>query len=277
MNEFSNKTITKLAMEIDVLSKDNKDIIQLCETIIHKILENMATLKKFVLQNGFQSENEEIHFFKHLKPLILSKLIYYNSIYKIETKMPFGGMEVIKTYLNNEILKLKIFSDNNLDFCKYYRTNSTYLDHKYFVRGRYDIKLTLDTFFFEVDHSFSTSYDYKVAKIISNDLIKVYLENKLSNISSNSIMNIPNTLGWTASKAGLIELIYALHAQGTFDNGNADIKKIAILFENVFNIDLGNFYHTFLELKSSKINRTKFLDSLRDALIRKMDEEDEVQ
>lgn len=277
MNEFSNKTITKLAMEIDVLSKDNKDIIQLCETIIHKILENMATLKKFVLQNGFQSENEEIHFFKHLKPLILSKLIYYNSIYKIETKMPFGGMEVIKTYLNNEILKLKIFSDNNLDFCKYYRTNSTYLDHKYFVRGRYDIKLTLDTFFFEVDHSFSTSYDYKVAKIISNDLIKVYLENKLSNISSNSIMNIPNTLGWTASKAGLIELIYALHAQGTFDNGNADIKKIAILFENVFNIDLGNFYHTFLELKSGKINRTKFLDSLRDALIRKMDEEDEVQ
>ncbi|SFS44754.1 RteC domain-containing protein [Sphingobacterium wenxiniae] len=188
MNEFSNKTITKLAMEIDVLSKDNKDIIQLCETIIHKILENMATLKKFVLQNGFQSENEEIHFFKHLKPLILSKLIYYNSIYKIKTKMPFGGMEVIKTYLNNEILKLKIFSDNNLDFCKYYRTNSTYLDHKYFVRGRYDIKLTLDTFFFEVDHSFSTSYDYKVAKIISNDLIKVYLENKLSNISSNSIM-----------------------------------------------------------------------------------------
>lgn len=277
MNEFSNKTITKLALEIDVLSKDNKDIIQLCETIIHKILENMATLKKFVLQNGFQSENEEIHFFKHLKPLILSKLIYYNSIYKIETKMPFGGMEVIKTYLNNEILKLKIFSDNNLDFCKYYRTNSTYLDHKYFVRGRYDIKLTLDTIFFEVDHSFSTSYDYKVAKIISNDLIKVYLENKLSNISSNSIMNIPNTLGWTASKAGLIELIYALHAQGTFDNGNADIKKIAILFENVFNIDLGNFYHTFLELKSRKINRTKFLDSLRDALIRKMDEEDEVQ
>ncbi|MCO5241112.1 MAG: RteC domain-containing protein [Chitinophagaceae bacterium] len=31
-----------------------------------------------------------------------------------------------------------------------------------------------------------------------------------------------------------------------------------------------------MELKSRKINRTKFLDSLRDTLIRKMDEEDEV-
>lgn len=74
----------------------------------------------------------------------------------------------------------------------------------------------------------------------------------------------------------MIELIYALHSQGVFDNGNADIKVIAKTFERIFNIDLGDFYHTFMELKSRKINRTKFLDSLCDALIKKMDEEDEI-
>ncbi|SEM92029.1 RteC protein, partial [Chryseobacterium taichungense] len=31
----------------------------------------------------------------------------------------------------------------------------------------------LDTFYFEADHRFSTSHDYKVAKIIANDLIQV--------------------------------------------------------------------------------------------------------
>lgn len=36
-----------------------------------------------------------------------------------------------------------------------------------------------------------------------------------------------------------------------------------------FHIDLGDFYHTFLELKSRKINRTKFLDILKETLIRK--------
>lgn len=36
-------------------------------------------------------------------------------------------------------LRLKMFFDNNLDFYKYYRTNITYMDDKYFIRGNYDI------------------------------------------------------------------------------------------------------------------------------------------
>ena len=81
-------------------------------------------------------------------------------------------------------------------------------------------------------------------------------------------------LNWTGSKTALTELIYALHSQGIFNSGNADIKPIVKVFESTFNIYLGDFYHTFLELKSRKINRTKFLDSLKETLIRKMDEQD---
>ena len=54
-----------------------------------------------------------------------------------------------------------------------------------------------------------------------------------------------------------------------------ELLDIAKTFENMFNIDLGDFYHSYLELKGRKINRTKFLDSLRDALIKRMDEQDE--
>lgn len=71
-------------------------------------------------------------------------------------------------------------------------------------------------------------------------------------------------------------MIYSPNSQGVLDNKRADIKVIAKTFEQAFNVDLGDFYHTFMELKSRKINRTKFLDSLRDALIRKMDEQDEM-
>lgn len=175
--------------------------------------------------------------------------------------------------------KLKRFFDNNLDFYRYYRTNSTYLDHKYFIRGKYDIKLSLDTYFFESDHSFSTSHDYKAAKILANDLIQVYLEdqlfNKNINTSARNHLSVPSPLNWTSSKTALIELIYALHSHATFNNGLVDIKVIAKTFEEVFNIELGDFYHTYLELKSRKVNRTKFLDALKENLIRKMDEQDE--
>ena len=60
-----------------------------------------------------------------------------------------------------------------------------------------------------------------------------------------------------------------MYKRQVFNNGNTDIKLIAKAFEDAFNIELGDFYHTFMELKARKINRTKFLDSLCEALIKK--------
>ncbi len=98
-------------------------------------------------------------------------------------------------------------------FYSYYRTDSTHLDHTYFVRGKYDIKLGLDTFYFETDRSFSTSHDYKVAKIIANDLIEEYLSDQLIKTAIGDSQTGPAILNWTGSKSALTELIYALHSQ----------------------------------------------------------------
>ncbi|AZA97616.1 MULTISPECIES: RteC domain-containing protein [Chryseobacterium group] len=275
MEKFYNETLHKLETEINELEIEADYSIQRIEAVIDVILKCLSEVKKYVLNRGFKSINEEIHFFKCQKPAIVSKLIYYNAIYKIETKKPYGA-KPIRKYLNDELKKLKRYFDNNLEFYKYYRTSNSFIDDKLFVRGRYDIKLSLDTFYFEADRNFSTSHDYKVAKIIANDRIQVYLEDQLHNTAYRDKSTELPKLNWTGSKTALIELIYALHSQGVFDNGNADIKVIAKTFERIFNIDLGDFYHTFMELKSRKINRTKFLDSLCDALIKKMDEKEEM-
>lgn len=274
MEGFYNKTLSKLEMAIKELEIDANNPLQQIETIISKIVSCLSEVKKYVLKEGFKDLEEEVYFFKYQKPVIVAKLIYYNTIYKIEAKKPFGGKQVMEACLNEKLVKLKRFSDGNIEFLKYYWTNSTYLDHKYFVRGQHDIKLSLDTIFFETDHRFSTSHDYKVAKIIANDRLQIYLEEQLNSNTKIEEGSESSPLNWTGSKTALTELIYALYSQGVF--GNADIKVIAKTFENTFNISLGDFYHTFMELKSRKINRTKFLDSLRDTLIRKMDEEDEV-
>ena len=42
-------------------------------------------------------------------------------------------------------------------------------------------------------------------------------------------------------------------------------------FENILKIDLGQYHRTFLEIRVRKTNRTKFLDSLKDTLVKKMD------
>lgn len=273
-NHYTNQ-LHKLNDYLDELVLEMNSPILLAEEALEAITKTLLDIKQFVIKRGFKDPQEEIHFFKQLKPQIVSKLIYYNSIYKIETKKPYGGEKNIRKYLNNELNKIKRYFDTNLEFYRYYRTNSNYLDHKYFIRGNHDIKLSLDSYYFEADHTFSTSHDYKVAKIIANDLIQVYLEDQLSNLALKSKTIMPPLLNWTASKTDLIELIYALHSKAVFDNGNNDIKLIAKSFENIFNINLGDFYHTYLELRNRKINRTKFLDALRDSLINKMDEQEE--
>ncbi|WP_341836892.1 RteC domain-containing protein [Chitinophaga pollutisoli] len=275
MIAYCQKLVAELDEEDNNYSVEISDPILLSEKLIEVTLLKISKLRTFVKEKGFDKPEDEIHFFKELKPKIVSKLIYYNAIYKIETRRPYGGERSIKKYLNNELSKLKRFFYNNLEFYKYYRTNSSYLDHKYFIRGNFDIKLNLDTFFFESDQTFSTSHDYKVSKIIANDLIQVYLEDQLLSIKRFPGLkeNKPQKVKWTASKSALVELIYALSAYGAFNNGTSDIKIISRLFETMFDVELGDIYHTYLEIRNRKINKVKFIDELKEELLKRMSDQ----
>src|SRR5690606_13065620 len=226
MNKFYDEVLHKLETAITELEIEADCPIQRIEAVIHIIVKCLSELKGYIQKRGFKNTEEEIRFFKHQKPNIVAKLIYYNTIYKIETKKPYRA-KPIRKYLNKELKKLNRFFDNNLDFYKYYRSNNSFLDESFFVRGNHDIKLWLDTYYFQSDQSFSTSHDYKVAKIIANDLIQVYIEDQLYHKFQKNKSKAQKRLKWTGSKVALIELIYALHYQNVFDNGNNDIREVA--------------------------------------------------
>jgi len=78
---------------------------------------------------------------------------------------------------------------------------------------------------------------------------------------------------WTESKAALVELIYAIYYSNALDKSKSSIKELAGLFEHFFDIDLGDIYHIFHELKNRKLEPTKFIDSLKSAFLRKIEEE----
>ena len=76
---------------------------------------------------------------------------------------------------------------------------------------------------------------------------------------------------------GIIELIYALHTEGIFNHGVADIREIVQSFSKAFDIEIGQYHRTFNEITNRKAERTKFLSSLKDSLINRMDQADEHQ
>lgn len=281
MNQKYTILLHDLNEQLNFIDLEIDDQIKKCEQAITVILKSINELKKAATKTNFKSKSEEIQFFKEVKPLFTSKLIYFNLVYRIEMKKPNGGNKILKKYYNNELLKLKAFFDNELEFYQYYRSGSTYLDYKYFLRGEFDIKLALDSYYFESDMSFATSHDFKVATILANDLIELYLENQLlmleNNENSEKSQRKPNVkLTWTGSKVALIELIYALHTEGVFNNGAADLKDIAEYFEHTFEIDLGQYRRVFLEIRARKNDRTKFLTTLNDSLQKRMENSDDI-
>lgn len=280
MKSETNQLLTDLSEQLNFINLEIDDTLIRCEKAIEIIIKSIDKLKVIFLNENCKSQEQEIEFFKNIKPKFTSKLIYYNVIYKIEARLPNGGQRVMKIYIKNELDKIKDYFYNNHEFNKYRRTGSTYLDNKYYVRGAVDIKLAIDSFYFEADQNFATSHDFKLAKIMAHDLLQVYLEDKLRAIEykvlkETSQLSHNAKLTWTASKVALIELLYALQSEGAFNNGRADLKEIMDQFERTFNIDLGQYRRTFLEIRTRKSDRTKYLNTLKIILKKRMDDSDE--
>lgn len=268
--------------DAETLEKNIEDVLIKAEKGIKLSKRALVELRVNVVENGFKNDSIEIQFFKNIKPHIYSKLIYYVKLFNIESKRPRGSAKPQKKYLDYHINKLQNYFNDNLEFYQYFRRGGTSLDTLYFIRGKDDIRLHPDNFHFFTDEKFSTSHDSTVATIMAYDMLIVYLKQEIDKLENKNGMEtimptnqFSSKLFWTASKTDLIELIYAIHSSGAINSGTADIKEMAMACEHIFNIDLGNYYHTFVEIRSRKSNSTKFIDKLKESLMQRIDESDE--
>lgn len=267
--------LTDLESNLKSLEEQQDDLLLKTEQAVKSCKKTLSELQKMVSKNGFASITEEIEFFKTIKPLVVSKLIYYIEYFNIQCKRPKGIKKLQIKYLYAFILKLQEYYNVNMEFYHYYLKNETNLDKQFFLRRHKKVRLNIESYHFFTDQNFSTSHDNTVATIIAyehlisklhsdiNNLIPQYME---TTTAIKAFQNY-NQLNWTGTKTDLIELIYALHSSGVINNGNVDIKDIATALEESFNIDLGNYYHSFVELRTRKINQTKFIDKLKESFL----------
>ncbi|UKB78629.1 RteC domain-containing protein [Chryseobacterium sp. MEBOG07] len=237
--------------------------------------ELLARMKEHVLTHGFTSKHEEIEFFRTIKPQILGKLIYYNKLYRIEASCPFSTGKMYQKYYSGELQSLKQeYTEQicNSDFFRYYRSGRTDLDHEYFELGKINFNEGLNSYVFEVDPHFSTYYDYKVSRIIANELLYSYLLSKISADGGEGQLSDKDFF-WTDSKNALIELIYALCASESISGGKIGIRKMSIVFQVLFRIQLGDIHHAFHRMKDRTGSRTAFIDQLKTSLEEYMDKD----
>ena len=276
--EFTRNIDCAIYEKIDV---DNWNIsIEAVLDVVEFLQRSLEDLRAYIVNHPFSSKEEELYFFKHIKPDVLSRLLYFTEIYNTEMRKPHGSIEVLKKYYNDRLDELTSYFESNLDFYQYYRSKATHLDNHYFVRGHIDFKLCPNCVPYDRDPEFSTCYDHKAAQILANDMLCIYLNKKLHGVDKQVIIAksrsfLPeHPFRWTATKIAAVELGYAIYAAGVLNNGQTDIKEIMTFMEASFQIDLGDYYRTYITMKDRKKDRTSFLNSLIKSLLKKMDEDD---
>ncbi|MBV8326702.1 RteC domain-containing protein [Chryseobacterium sp.] len=252
---------------IEVEYRENR--IECYEKCLMEIDVTVRETKLIVSVLDFSTAADEIHFFKEVKPLLISKFIYYSKLLTIEVAKPNAGSASLKEYYNIQLEVIKMFYKEHIDFYEYYRRKATFLDQKYFIRYQLDIKMKLETFMYNYDEKFTTSHDHLVAEILAHDLLENYLLKSIKEIEGCFLEKSSNQfpVNWSASKAGLIELIYALYHMRCFNGGNIELSEVIKFVEKSLDCDLGNFHKTVFEIRNRKQGPTKFLQMVCDNLI----------
>lgn len=266
---------------IQTIQKETEQTLRKLETTEAPVISKALTislylekvfekLKQVVSCHTFSTEQEEIEFFKDVKPRIFCKLIYYRKIYNIEMNRPVSGLDTVRAYLNRELENIQDYNHKRLDFYRYYRSGATHLDKMLFLRNvPHDTEQYFDSFYFERDPLFSTCGDFRVAKILAGDMLSQYLIKELMDLDAEYHDTRSDVrLIWMDSKTDLCELMFALHAKRAF--GNIPLTKLATYFQKMFNIEFNtNLSRTFSDLRLRN-NPIPYLDSLTDSLLEKM-------
>ena len=232
-------------------------------------------IRKLIIKNGFESEQEEINFFKYIKPKVLGKYIYYVQLFEIESHRYNASTKFQIKYLNQISKDLHKYLNDNIQFCQYYWGNKTSLDKFYFLRENSNYRISVNNICVLMDYKYSTARDAMAAAIIAYEQLIKYIDKEIDILRFGSSRNeefFKTNANWTDSTTSLVELIYALQSSGAINNGNIEINELAQIFEKMFNIKLDDYYRVFLDIKVRKKSQTKFLDKLTQELIRRIND-----
>jgi hypothetical protein len=231
----------------------------------------IGDIKTEVLKNDFAIEEEEIYFFKHIKPTFYALLFYELFLLDLDTRRPIGTPQIIKAYYEDELGHIARFFEINAFYYHYYKTGATELDDRYFIRdaapGRIPVMDLIDPF-----PGFSTTLDLTFARFIAYEQLQRHIVDRLTQPPLPLKKMI--TLKWTGEAINLVEVAYGIWLTGQLNNGNATITEIIQFLEQHLGIGIGIPNARWAQLSARKTTApTKYLDRMKEALEQRMAEE----
>ncbi|WPU96499.1 RteC domain-containing protein [Mucilaginibacter sabulilitoris] len=244
---------------------------------LNSIRQAIADLKALLNQKPFSSTDEEIEFFKHVKPQFIARHLFAMDVFTIEAGKPVDTAEVVKSYFEQELKYIRKYYDQNKFMHQYYVLDGTELDGLLFVRNvQPPSSLIPDVQGF--DPQFSTAGDYIFARFITNERIQDFLTDRLySPQEAEALSGISKrrvTLKWTGEAINLAEMAYGIWLTGQVNNGNAGISEIMGWLEINFQVTIGRPFRRWQSISGRKrVSHVKYIDQMKAAILKRLDDE----
>jgi hypothetical protein len=264
--EFTEKLQNQMKEQADLIKSSQLEGVTLAARMVPIVQELMHDLQQFSYNYTFSDQQEEIKFFKESKPVLLSHYYYYRKEFAISLYDSFKDIGTKRRYYESVLNHLGQYARKNNEFYLYCMTGQTYLDDKYFSRNGASYRGLIDV-------KFSTGFDTRLARLLANELIKENILERISGLDRNTERQ--RHVHWTGKKSDAIELLFALQASGSINNGEVEVKKLVSTFEELFNIQFGNYYDFVKKIRMRKSGQAKFLDMLKAKFLLRLDQMDE--
>ena len=95
MRTIAEEMLSRINAEIKLLNYDNDITADDALHMVKFITPLYSQLRKLVSDYVFPTNEDEILFFKEIKPNILDKYLYFSKVYSIEMKCPIGNNQRI--------------------------------------------------------------------------------------------------------------------------------------------------------------------------------------
>eukprot|EP01035_Chromulina_nebulosa_P052052 gene52052-70946_t len=124
----------RMTEELDNIRRNEADLLRMAAASVGAVKKSALTLREYVLDTGFDTEQEEMYFFRETKPRFYRHLIYFSKITQVELGRPSGGMRPLRKFLYREQDRLAYFFKKYKDLYRYLRSGASYMDRKFFLR-----------------------------------------------------------------------------------------------------------------------------------------------
>jgi hypothetical protein len=157
-----------------ILKKDSSDKEKM-ESCFRCGIEHWNRLKEKIKHEGFDSDAEEIHFFKDIKPRFTGEIEYYTQRYHAILFLPESDKQAQQFFWDGELGRLEKFFGSYHVFFDYYKTGKTDQDSRYFLRRNSDGSNIAHANVFDMDQQTATSHDWLLTNMIGYEKYKKFV------------------------------------------------------------------------------------------------------